>query len=769
MKNQRVFSQSITLTIIIAMFSILSASAATSPLHFIHARYDNIGLTEATSVAVSPDGKHVYVTGSEEDAVAVFARDGLNGSLIPVEVIRDGVGPVDGLNQAWGVTVSPDGHHVYVAARGEDTLVAFSRNSTTGVLTYLEREKEGEGLVDGIEGAAGVFVSPDGKHVYVAGWGDDAVAWFTRNLTTGYLTYGDCIKDTDVGVDGLYGVWSVVVSPDGNHLYAAAGSDDAVAVFSRNNSTGALTYIERKKDGEFPVDGLDVALSIAISPNGSHVYVVGRNDNAVAVFSRNASTGRLTFLEMEQDGAGGVSGMSSPHSVFVSFDGKHVYIATLSSAVCFTRNTSTGYLIYASKISYTDPGVLGLFGGYGIAASPDNNNLYVAARDDHAIVAFSRNLTTGALSFVHTIEGIDGLDGPVGIAVSADGKYLYATGNDDDAVAVISLNPASGAMVSSFYKQEDGVLTTDGLDGARSIVISPDGKHVYVAGNEDDAVAAFTRNSTTGSLGFVEVEKDNVVPVDGLDGAQDVTISPDGKHVYVASQVDNAVAVFSRNFTTGELTYVENEKDGAGGVTGLNGAYAVAVSPDGKHVYVVGYEDDAVVLFLRNSTSGALTHDWTYQQGTGGVLGMVGANDVVVSPDGAHVYVASRTDDAVVLFWRNSSNGRLLYWTDYQDTDPGLDGLNGARALAMSPDGDYLYVASQYDDAVAVFSRDASSGFLTYLGRVKDNQDGVDGLDTANGIAVSSNGFYVYASGYGDDAVAAFATNSLFLPTVKKN
>jgi DNA-binding beta-propeller fold protein YncE len=76
-----------------------------------------------------------------------------------------------------------------------------------------------------------------------------------------------------------------------------------------------------------------------------------------------------------------------------------------------------------------------------------------------------------------------------------------------------------------------------------------------------------------------------------------VTVSPDGKHVYVPGFDDDAVAVFSRDATTGALTFVEFKQDGVGGVDGLNGAVFVAVSPDGKCVYVTGFNDNAVAVF----------------------------------------------------------------------------------------------------------------------------------------------------------------------------
>src|ERR1700761_5031174 len=80
----------------------------------------------------------------------------------------------------------------------------------------------------------------------------------------------------------------------------------------------------------------------------------------------------------------------------------------------------------------------------------------------------------------------------------------------------------------------------------------------------------------------------------GLGNADAVAISPDGKSVYVASQSEGGVVRFDRDPATGALTYEEcftSEASGCGsnhGLTGMVDAQGVAVSPDGKSVYVTG-------------------------------------------------------------------------------------------------------------------------------------------------------------------------------------
>ena len=225
------------------------------------------------------------------------------------------------------MTVSPDGKHVYVAGAGDSAVTVFGRDSTTGALTFVEVQRDGVGGVDGLDAASSVKVSPDGKHLYAAGWTDDAVAVFGRDSTTGALTFIEVQLDGVGGVDGLDAANSVAVSLDGRHVYAVGGRDRAVSVFGRDSTTGALTFVEVQRDGVGGVDGLAGASSVTISPDGKHVYAVGSDDDAVAVFGRDSTTGELTFIEVQRDGVGVVDGLDAAFSVTVSRDGKHLYAA----------------------------------------------------------------------------------------------------------------------------------------------------------------------------------------------------------------------------------------------------------------------------------------------------------------------------------------------------------------------------------------------------------------------------------------------------------
>ncbi len=197
--------------------------------------------------------------------------------------------------------------------------------------------------MDGSDGAISVTVSPDGKHLYVAGSAEDAVAVFSRDDNTGMLTFVEMLQDGQDGVDGLYGVSSVTVSPDGKHLYVTGALDDAIAAFGRDESTGMLTFVEMQRG----VDGLGLAYSLIVSPDGKHLYVTGFTDHTVAVFNRDENTGILSFVEVYRDDQDGVEGIEGPMSITITPDGKHLYVAGHwdDAVAVFSRDEGTGMLL----------------------------------------------------------------------------------------------------------------------------------------------------------------------------------------------------------------------------------------------------------------------------------------------------------------------------------------------------------------------------------------------------------------------------------------
>ena len=356
------------------------------------------------------------------------------------------------------------------------------------------------------------------------------------------------------------------------------------------------------------------------------------------------------------------------------------------------------------------------------------------------------------------VDGVDGLDGAGGVTLSADGNHAYVTGFLDDAVSWYERNSSTGAL-SYGGMLKDGVGGVDGLDGACSVTLSSDGNHAYVTGNDDNAVSWYERNSSTGALSYGGMLKDGVGGVDGLDGACSVTLSSDGNHAYVTGSNDNAVSWYERNSSTGALSYGGMLRDGVDGVDGLLGAQGITLSADGDHAYVTGAADAAVSWYERNASTGALSYGGMLRDAVGGVDGLLYAWNVTLSADGNHAYVTGVADDAVSWYERNASTGALSYLGMLKAWVGGVEGLDGARGVKLSSDGNHAYVTGLGDNAVSWYERNASTGALNYLGMLKDGVDGVDGLYFANSVTLSSDGKHAYVAGSDDDAVSWFTRN----------
>lgn len=314
---------------------------------------------------------------------------------------------------------------------------------------------------------------------------------------------------------------------------------------------------------------------------------------------------------------------------------------------------------------------------------------------------------------------------------------------------------ASSAQTLEF---KSAITQQTSLAGVTHAAWSPDGTHLYAVADQDHTLILFIL-AADGSLTFGQVLRDGVDGVDGLEGAIAVALSPAGDHVYVASTVDDAVAVFRRDAGTGELSFVEAVTDGINGVDGLNGATFVVVSPDGAHVYVAGSTDNAVATFSRDGTSGQLSFVQVFRRS----IDMTAPRQLAISPDGATVYAAAPTSSSLVVLSRDSGTGMLSFVEFFKNYSFGaqdpheFDGLFNISTVAVSPDGANVYVASPFDDTIATFERDGGTAKLTFSQILEDGVDGVQGLNGAVYLSVSPDGANVYvAYEIADNAGAAY-------------
>lgn len=424
---------------------------------------------------------------------------------------------------------------------------------------------------------------------------------------------------------------------------------------------GAAGCVSETGTGGSCQDGiaLDGADGLAVSPDGRNVYVASIESAAVAVFDRDPDTGALTQKP-------GIAG-------------------------CISDDGSGGGCQDGAALRNVRR----------LAVSGDGKNVYAASAGSGAVAVFDRDRETGALTQKPGTAGCisdDGSDGgcqdgtaltdAYGVAVSADGENVYVTSAGSDAVVVLDRDPETGAL--SQKPGTAGCISDDGSDGCQNgtaletpadIELDPHGENVYVVAATSGAVAIFDRDPATGALAQKRGSQRCVSETgsggaceDGtaLGGAIGVAASSDGRSVYVASDVSDAVAVFDRDPATGALSQKpgtagcisETGTSGCRDGTALHFAYDVATSPDGESVYVSSFSG-AVAVFDRDPATGALSQEQSAagcvsETGTGGACqdgtALEGAASVAPSPDGSSLYVASDLADAVAVLDRATTS-----------------------------------------------------------------------------------------------------------------
>ena len=420
-------------------------------------------------------------------------------------------------------------------------------------------------------------------------------------------------------------------------------------------------------DGCAAGTSLDGAFSVVVSADGNNAYVASPNDDAIAIFARDATSGSMLQKAnpngcISPDGSGGTCRTANeltwnaPDDIVVTPDGKNVYLSWFFGILVFNRDPVTGDLTQATGttfcISETDRSGQCTVGKalqgqrLRLAVSPDSKNVYTAAASK--VGAFSRDATTGQLTFLNCF-------GHAGAGGCTSGK---------------------------------------GLENASAVAVSPDGKGVYAS--SPNGVAILDRDQTTGALTQQSAAGAGCVSNGGAGGcamarhfgdvSHELAFSPlgQGDHLYVGAD-RTTFAIFDRDPATNALT----QKVGtAGCVTHSDVSYAadctigrdfvdhraLVVTPDGKSLYVSS-EDFGIAVFDRDPVTGAVTQK-------AGVAGCLSSD-----PD----WYQTVTDD------RRCSAARQLFY---------------ANDLAVSPDGGgtRLYLAANFNDALASIARNTDSG-----------------------------------------------------------
>ncbi|MGY2119317.1 beta-propeller fold lactonase family protein [Nocardia gipuzkoensis] len=280
-----------------------------------------IATPEVSALAVSPDGRRIYVGNWKRPTVSVIdTATNVVTALISVP------------QEPKGLAVSADGAYLYVASSDAVSAIATASNTTIG-----------SAIADSGTVSRAVVVSRDGARLYVADGLRPTVT--VRDARTRDTTATIPLGSANDAID------AIALTPDGRHLFAAKHGQIAMI------DTTTATVTARTAIDEMPE-------LISASPDGRSVYAMGRFSSNLYVL--DAATGA-------EIGTVKLKGMST--GIAVSPSGRYVFIANKP----YLSGGSAGDITVLDSASRTVVGEIqsGIGAGH-LVVTPNGRRLYAS-------------------------------------------------------------------------------------------------------------------------------------------------------------------------------------------------------------------------------------------------------------------------------------------------------------------------------------------------------------------------------------------------------
>ena len=293
-----------------------------------------------TGIAVSPDGRFLYITNTYAGSIAVMSI-GADGTPTLISA-SDHAGDTCGLGYPLADAISPDGNELYVlnagdSQYGENMVTSFSIDTYNGALGAQV------GGLDGCPGGGfntgyeGLVVSPDGADVYASDYAAGAIRWYTVGAA-GELSVVDPLTPTPSGTGAGSEPDGFAISPNGNYLYVANSGQGTISEFEVGG--GAPDLMGSVVSG---TSASSAPTGVAVSPDGKYLFATNGSQSSVSSFSIDAS-GALTQVGTPTTTGTG-TGNSAPMGIAVRYSCNQPNVADGEWEVsgCFTQPDSTDY------------------------------------------------------------------------------------------------------------------------------------------------------------------------------------------------------------------------------------------------------------------------------------------------------------------------------------------------------------------------------------------------------------------------------------------
>lgn len=356
-----------------------------------------------------------------------------------------------------------------------------------------------------------------------------------------------------------------------------------------------------------------------------------------AVLFLSASLVALTFTPAASKPAG-------PH--YLAFVGTYTEKTDSKGIYAFDFDAGTGELKLKGVAAETpNPSW--------VAVHPNGRFAYAANETGprSTITAFAVDAKSAQLAQLNQQSAL-GAD-PCYLSFDKTGKYLFVANYSSGNVVVFPILPDGKLGEHTANVKDAGTLgpNKQRQEGphAHWVQASPDNRFVFVSDLGLDALLSYRFDPTNGTL------TPNNPPLAKLTpgaGPRHVAFSPNGKHVYVISELANTVTAFSYNADKGTLFETQILSTLPGGFTGRNDDAEISVDSTNKWLFASNRGHDTITVFAINPDG---TLHATGQYPTGGKE----PRHFTLDPTGKFLLAENQNSNSIVVFRIDQATGSL--------------------------------------------------------------------------------------------------------------
>jgi 6-phosphogluconolactonase len=243
-------------------------------------------------------GKYLLVANYTGGTVAVFpvSADGHIREASSVQDDKGTLGPNKERQEhahAHWIEASARNRFAYVADLGLDRVLIYKFDAAKGTLSSEAAGPSDTNFFSATlapaTGPRHIAFSKSGDFMYVLGELDSTITVFANDRKQTFRSIQK-ISALPSGYSGNNDAAEIAIHPNGEFLYTSNRGDDSIAVFTIDRTSGKLTFTQRVPSGG------KAPRNFAIDPVGSNLLVANQNSSNIVEFRIDHSTGKLTAV-----------------------------------------------------------------------------------------------------------------------------------------------------------------------------------------------------------------------------------------------------------------------------------------------------------------------------------------------------------------------------------------------------------------------------------------------------------------------------------------